>query len=328
MKLRVRPRIEADVISISLMALIGRVLDFLSRPAPWAGKRPFRFFVLVSSTAIAWIFGFKVLVDSQLRLQLYVVEVGVMFFLGFVVLEGARARRLASSSDYADVLGGGSALAALGLWNAGAWTIGTFRASSELGFGDAIVFILVSFVILYGRRGLRPMGAPISLLIALGGITVFISNEDPIFYQFVGRHFVELTVWITTGFLRAQGQTVVASADYFRVLGPTTLRVEVGIRCGGMDVAAIYALLIGYFAKGAPLRPTSRVVIAAGAAVGTLVLNGARVAVTTLLFLQFPGDLVEAMHTNLGDLVFLAYAAPFIVGLRRLRSDSVPGPTM
>lgn len=296
------------------------IVSWLRRPLRWTGTEVYRPFVFLSLTTIGAILLVKVALDSPIRLQVYVVEVGVMFGLAFVFLEGERARSLRSHADRADagvvaVLG-----AALVGWNAGFISHGGVGGSPEPGFADAILLVVGYFVVLYGRRNARALAAPLSLLVLLAGITVFVSNEDPTFYAVVGRHFVSLTVWMSASLLALLGYALTSGPDAFTILGPPSLRVEVGIRCGGLDIATIYSLLIGYFAWKTNLRDMRRIIIVVGAVVGIFVLNGLRVVFLTVLFLSYPPDLVEAVHTNVGDFIFLAYALPFVVVLHRYRA--------
>lgn len=304
--------------SVPDFPIASRLLRYLAAPVKWAGSKPFRIFLLLSLLTIAVVLTSKVVLDAPIRLQVYVVEVAVIFLLGFVVLEGERARTLRSVTNRGDLLLAVGGVIVVLLWNTGMWTSSGYRASPEPGFADAIALILLLFVAIYGTRNIRPMLAPISLLVLLAGITAFISNEDPTFYEIIGRHFVSLTVWMSAGLLSWQGYAVVSGADYFRILGSPGLTVQVGIRCGGLDVAAIYALLISYFAWQTGLSKLARVAVALGAAIGALILNALRVVLLTILFLNYPPDLIEAVHTNLGDFVFLGYALVFIYGLRKL----------
>ena len=294
-----------------------RLLDLLRTPLPWSGTRPSRAFLASCLAVVGGILLVKVVLESPVRLQVYVIEVGVIFLLGFVVLEGARLRDLASRATRADLGVALAGVAGMVLWNVRIAQAAGLRVSPEPGFGDAIALILLLFVALYGLRSVRAMVAPISLLVILAGITVFISNEDPTFYALVGRYFVAFTVALGAALLSTLGYSVVADADSFRILGTPSLTVEVGVRCGGLDVAAIYALLILYFIWQTQFRPLAKVLIAVGAAAGALLLNGLRVVLLTVLFMQYPPDLVEAVHTNVGDFLFLGYAVAFIVVLRR-----------
>ena len=299
-------------------ALLRDLLAALRAPVPWTGSLPARVFLGATLAIVAGILLLKIALDSPIRLQVYVIEVGVISLLGFVVLEGEKLRQLASQSSRADLAVAMAGVAAIALWNAGIAKGAGLRASPEPGFGDAIALILLLYVGLYGMRTARVMAAPLSLLVILGGVTVFISNEDPTFYAILGRHFVAFTVALSAALLAGLGYPVVADADSFRIVGTPSLTVEVGVRCGGLDVATIYALLIAYFVWQTRLRTPMKIGIAVGAAAGALLLNGLRVVLLTVLFMQYPPDLVEAVHTNVGDFLFLGYAVAIIVVLRRV----------
>lgn len=261
----------------------------------------------------------KIALGAPVRLQLYVVEVAIIFVLGFVVLEGKRTRGLVSGATRADIGLALAGIVGLLLWNLGFVDVPGIRISFEPGFADAIALILIFFVGLYGLKKMPPMLAPLSLLLFLGLITVFISNEERTFYDYVGRHFVSLTVSMSAGLLSFGGLEVTTGPDFFSVPGTPTLTIIIGIRCGGLDVAVLYSLLIAYFALRSSLTRGAQVAVAVLAAVGALAINGLRVAILTMLFMAYPPDLIEAAHTQVGDFMFLGYATVVIVGLGYLQ---------
>ena len=107
--------------------------------------------------------------DTALRLQVYVIEVAVLFLLGFALLEGEKARTLVSAANRGDLIVAATALIAIFLWNLEALAGIGYRASPEPGFADATALILVFFVALNWRRNIRPMLAPnLSLGVARG----------------------------------------------------------------------------------------------------------------------------------------------------------------
>ncbi len=297
-----------------------RYLRWFGAPLPWAGTQPFRRFVQASLLVVVAILLFKFLTNADTRLEVYLVDVAVVFVLGFVILEGDRARKLHSAASVGSLT---IAIAAVVLdvaLNLGAGAVLGYQASPNPGFADAILLILALFLSFYGWRSVRPMAAPISLLILLAVITQFISNSNPVFVEYVGRYFIQLMVWTGSGILTLMGFSVVTGPDSFTVIGSASVNVAIGIRCAGLDVAVLYALLIGYFAWSTTLSTKRRLLIAILAGLGTLGVNALRIVGLTILFLNYPPQLVEAIHTNIGDLIFLLYAMPFILFLRRYRS--------
>src|SRR3972149_4520985 len=84
-------------------ALLRDLLAALRAPVPWTGSRPARVFLGATLAIVAGILLLKIALDSPIRLQVYVIEVGVISLLGFVVLEGEKLRQLASQSSRADL---------------------------------------------------------------------------------------------------------------------------------------------------------------------------------------------------------------------------------
>lgn len=308
-----------DHIRTPVQSALQRTFRAFGAPVPWNKSTPYNRFTVSCLAVVLAILLVKVGAAAPLRLQVYVIEVAVIFVLGFAVLEGQRARTLSSLTTRGDLMLVAAGFVGLVLWNAGAWASNGHRSSPDPGFADAIAAIMLLYVAAYGVRRIPAMVGPMSLLVSLAVITAFISNEDPTFYDWIGRHFVALTVWMSSGLLMALGYPVVVGPDFFRIPGSPSLTVEIGIRCGGLDVALIYGLLIAYFASQTHLPTAFRGIIAIGGALGTLLVNGLRVVVLTTLFLSYPPQLVEAVHTNLGDFVFLGYAIVFILVLRKYR---------
>jgi exosortase/archaeosortase family protein len=310
---------DASILDGNSPTVIRRLQSFLQASVPWTNTRPYRRFLQAVLIVILAILMIKLLEGSDTRLEVYVLDVAVIFFLGFVVLEGKTAKKLQSRTTRFDL---GLAIVALTLVlivNLGIWSPIKYLSSRQPGFIDAIALVLILFVAAYGLRNVRPMIAPISLLIALAAITVFISNEDPTFYAYVGRYFVAFTVWASAGILSLLGFSVATGPDSFRIIGVGGLNIQLGIRCGGLDVATVYSLFVGYFAWQTRLGKAARLSVTLIAALGAIGLNALRVVLITILFLHYPIDLVEAFHTNIGDVTFLGYAAAFIGILAKYR---------
>ena len=79
-----------------------RVGRFLAALVRWSGAAPFREFVGIGIAVVVAILVVKILTNADTRLQVYVLEVGALSFLGFVVLEGEKLRRLRSRTTRGD----------------------------------------------------------------------------------------------------------------------------------------------------------------------------------------------------------------------------------
>src|SRR3990170_4136046 len=85
------------------LAFAERVSHFLGKPSVWAGSRPFAAFTARSLLVISVILLLRAFSDAPARSQVYVLEVAAIFLLGFVLLEGEKARKLVSVSTRGDV---------------------------------------------------------------------------------------------------------------------------------------------------------------------------------------------------------------------------------
>ncbi len=301
-------------------SLYSAVLSFSERV--WrAARRAFsRLRRSVEDQTLAWFVGTSVLIyaiifiqqvatGADSRLVVYLLQSALVFFLPLALANGRNIKRLTTASDRVDVLLFAVGFAALLTINLALH--GVLGLSPRLGFVDASALLLLTLVLYFGRKQLREFALPLSLLLVLVIVVAMVSNENQIFIDVAGGPFISMTVAASASVLQFLGVALTTGSDYYVVQGATSLRVEVGVRCAGLDVALIYSLILASFLWQSPGSVKSKSILLALGVVGALGVNVFRVVVLTLLYATYGAPLGDTVHTHLGDLLFLGYIGAF-----------------
>lgn len=275
-------------------------------PLPW--------FLGVVVIVYVGIFLQQLLLAVQIRLSVYLFESALVFFLPLLLIRSG-VRKLSSRSDRWDVMI--FALLAGGVLLANLFFATEIGLSPRLGFVDASVILVAFFFLFYGRRRFGNFTLPIVLVVVFVAIVFLVSNENKAFIDLVGKYFITFTVWTGAGLLSVFGTDVTIGSGSYVIHGVSSLRVEVGIRCAGLDVALIYSLILAAFLSQTRGRARKKAALLAVAVLGAILLNSLRVSVLTLVYQHYGLSLGDLVHSHLGDFMFLVYVAAFWWGARR-----------
>lgn len=303
----------------------GTLGEHVVRPnsLPWARKTlgairaaPFKWFVLTVAGIYFMIFIQQVILGADVRLMVYLLESVLVFFLPITFAERREIRTLSSATDAFDILIGTIAIGFL---------VGVNLLPHEMtgvrphfGFVDASLFLLAVLLLYYGRKRLKQFIVPLLPFMTTILVILVVSNENQVFIKAVGKYFISFMVWSSGSTLQLMGYSVATGTGYFEIGTVQKLVVVIGFRCGGLDIALIYSMILAAFLWQPRAGRWLKVGLALSGAVGALALNMGRIVIITLVYFHEGPSIGEVVHQNLGDALFLAYITGFWWAARSL----------
>lgn len=308
-----------EALEASESRIFSTVSRFVRHFRDSAKKRTFRWFAGTVAFIYGGIFVQQILTHADFRLTVYLLESALVFFLPVALAKYAGLTKLTSKSDWID--------AAVFMTGTGGVLGATLMApvlglSPRLGFVDASVLLLLALVLFYGRVQLRAFALPLSPFITTLAVILVISNENEAFIAFVGKYFIGFTTWSSAGVLGALGYSLTLGDGFFTVNGARYLVVVIGLRCGGLDVALIYSMILATFLWQPRVAVSSKAALLVAGVVGAIIVNTLRVAILTMVYVAYGTDTGDMVHQNLGDLMFLGYIAAFWLGAKTILRPS------
>ncbi len=301
---------EASVHGRSLRSLRGAMQTVCSS----ARDNNLIWFAAAATTIYTIVFIQQLVLGVETRLMVYLLESALVFLLPLVFM-GPRFTKLPSLTDRWDLILFTTIVIAVVASNLALSSV--LGLSPRFGFVDVSILLMATTLPFYGRRQIAQFKLPISLIVGFIAVVSVISNENQTFIALVGRHFISFAVWGSGNLLQLSGLSLTLGPDFYIIDGASRLRVEVGIRCGGLDVALIYSLILAaflWYTPGGALRKLTLLILGV---IGALGVNILRVVILTLVYLNYGLSLGDLVHTHLGDLMFLMYIAGFWLVARK-----------
>ncbi len=184
---------------------------------------------------------------------------------------------------------------------------GIFHTTS--GFGNIdVTFVLIGITILfYGIKRIWDFYLAVGFVVAIAIFELLMGTA--LFVDILGPAFIQFTIFFATGILNLFGYNVVAGPNYFIL--PNGQMIYMLVWCSGIESFTLFTLLMTVLLLREKIKWPVKVILIAVGAIGDLFINVLRVAILVAIAIDYGMSMMELFHSNLGDLLFLAYVILF-----------------